>query len=222
MAGAQLVSGPQVVNELGGRHCHPSTCQSAGREATRRQSPSPMEVEGAHIHISQCRTRRRRHTCVTGGVGLGRRRSLIPSRVRRGRGGEVAPTENRRTSNGPSHSSLLLNEAVPAPQNVRRAAGNSAQPRILCGSTPERTQQRYQAFPSSDSVHSMPSDTALRFRDSSFCSQDARSGANIFVRGGLSGAGTSTRTSRRANNPPPMPPGATPGSRDSSHRYQNA
>ena len=115
-----------------------------------------------------------------------------------------------------------MNEAVPAPQNVRRAAGSSAQPRILCGSTPERTQQGYQAFPSSDGVHSMPSDTAIRFRDSSFCSQDARRGANSFVWGGLSGAGTSTRTSRIANNAPPMPPGATPGSRDSSHRYQDA
>ena len=87
---------------------------------------------------------------------------------------------------------------------------------------PERTQQGYQAFPSSDGVHSTPSDTALRFRDSSFCSQDPRRGANSFVRGGLVGAGTSTRTSRRASNPPPIPPRATPGSRDSSHRYQDA
>ena len=68
----------------------------------------------------------------------------------------------------------------------------------------------------------MPSDTALRFREFSFCSQDARRGANSFVRGGLLGAGTFTRTSRRARNPPPMPPGATPGSRDSSHSYQDA
>ena len=105
----------------------------------RRRSPSPMEVERGHIHISQRRTRRRRHTCVTGGVGLGRSRGSI--RVRRGRGGEVAPTENVRTSDEPSHSPLLMNEAVPAPQNVRRAAGSSAQPRILCGSTLERTQQ---------------------------------------------------------------------------------
>ena len=30
MAGAQLVSGPQVVNGLGGRHCLPSTCQPLG------------------------------------------------------------------------------------------------------------------------------------------------------------------------------------------------
>ena len=153
-----------------------------------------MEVEGGHIHISQRRTWRRRHTCVTGGVGLGRRRASIPSRVRRGRGGEVAPTENGRMSDGPSHSPLLMNEAVPTPQNVRRAAGSSAQPRIPCESTPERPQQGYQAFPFSDGVHNMPSDTALRFRDSSFCSQDARRGANSFARGGLSGAGTSTRT----------------------------
>ena len=133
-----------------------------------------MEVEGGHIHISQRRTRRRRHTCVTGGVDMGRRRGSTLSRVRRGRRGEVAPTENGRTSDGPSHSPLLMNEAAPAPQNARRAEGSSAQPRILCGSTPERTQQGYQAFSSSDSVHSMPSDTALRFCDSSFCSQDAR------------------------------------------------
>ena len=115
-----------------------------------------------------------------------------------------------------------MNEAVPAPQNARCAAGSSAQPRILCGSTPERTQQGHHAFPSSDGVHSMPSDTGLRFRDSSFCSQDARRGANSFVRGGLLGAGTSTRTSRRASNPLPIPPGATPGFQDSSHGYQYA
>ena len=153
---------------------------------------------------------------------MGRRRGSIPSLIRRGRGGEVAPTENGTTSDGPSHSPLLMNEAVPAPQNFRRAAGSSAQPKILCGSTPERTQQGYQAFPSSDDVHGMPSNMALRFRDSSFCSQDARRGANSFVRGGLLGPGTSTRTSRIASNPTPMPPGATRGSRDSSHRCQDA
>ena len=154
---------------------------------------------------------------------MGRRRGSIPSRVRRGRGGGVAPMENGRTSDRPSHSPLILKEVVPAPQNSRRAAGSSAQPRILCGSTPERTQQGYQAFPSSDGVYSsMPSDTALRFRDSSFCSQDARGGANSFARGDLLGAGTSTRTSRRANNPPPIPPGATSGSRNSSQGYQDA
>ena len=113
VAVAQLVPGPQVVNGLGERHCLPSTCQRAGGGTTWRRSPSPMEVEGGHIHISQRKTRRRRHTCVTGGVGLGRRRGSIPSRVRRGRGGEVAPTENGRTSDGPSHSPLLMNEAVP-------------------------------------------------------------------------------------------------------------
>ena len=147
---------------------------------------------------------------------------MIPSRVKRGQGGEVALTENRRTSDGPSHSSLLLNEAVLAPQNVRRAAGSSAQQRILCGSTPERTQQGYQAFPSSDVVHSMQSDTALRFRDSSFGSQDARRGANSFVRGGLF-QGREHLRGLVGEQPihPPMPPGATPGSRDSSHRYQD-
>ena len=107
VAGAQLVAGPQVVNGLGGRHCLPNTCQSAGRGTTRRRSPSPMEVEGGHIHSSQRGTRRRRHTCVAGGVGLGRKRGSIPSRVRRGRAGKVAPTENGRTSDGPSHSPLL-------------------------------------------------------------------------------------------------------------------
>ena len=221
-AGAQLVSGPHVVNGLGGRHCLPSTSQRAGRGTTRRWSPLPMEVEGGHVHISQRRTRRRRHTCVTGGVGLGRRRGSIPSRVRRGRGGEVAPTENGRTSDGPSHSPLLMNAAVLAPQNARRAAGSSAQPRILSGSTTERTQQGYQAFPSSDGVHSMPSDTALRSLYSSSCSQGARRGANSFVRRGLLGAGTSTRTSRRASNPPSIPPGATRGARETRHRYQDA
>ena len=59
VAGAQLVSGPQVVNGLGGRHCLLSTCQRAGRGTTRRRSPSPVEAEGGHIHISQARTRRR-------------------------------------------------------------------------------------------------------------------------------------------------------------------
>ena len=52
-AGAQLVSGPQVVYGLGGRRCLPGTCQRAGRGTTRRRSPSRMEVEGGHIHISQ-------------------------------------------------------------------------------------------------------------------------------------------------------------------------
>ena len=59
VAGAQLVSGPQVVNGLGGRHCLPSTRQRAGRGTTRRRSPSPVEVEDGHIHIPQPRTRRR-------------------------------------------------------------------------------------------------------------------------------------------------------------------
>ena len=104
---AQLVSGPQVGNRFGGRHCLPSTSQHAGGETTRRRSPSPIEVEGGHVHTSQRSTRRRRHTCVTGGVSLGRRRGSIASRVRGGRGGEVAPTENGRTSDGPSHSPLL-------------------------------------------------------------------------------------------------------------------
>ena len=114
-ADAQLVSGPQVVNGRGGRRCLPSNCQRAGRGTTRRWSPSPMDVEGGHIGILLRRTRRRRHTCATGGVGLGRRRGSIPSRVRRGRGGEVAPTGNGRASDGPSHSPLLMNAAVPAP-----------------------------------------------------------------------------------------------------------
>ena len=120
VTGAQLVSIPQVVNGLGGRHCLPSTCQRAGIGTTRRRSPSPMKVEGGHIHISKRRKRRRRHTCITGGVCLRRRRGSIPSRVRRGRGGEVAPTENGRTRDGPSHSPLLMNEAVPASQNALR------------------------------------------------------------------------------------------------------
>ena len=106
---------------------------------------------------------------------------------------------------------------------------------LLSGSTPERTQQGYQALTSSDGVHSMPSDTALRYRNSIFCSQDARRGGSSFVRMGLLGAGTSTRrpqgcqapvtgsgTGRRTSNPPLMLQGATPCSRDSSHIYLDA
>ena len=75
---------------------------------------------------------RRNRTCFTGGVSLGRRRGSIPFPFRRGGGGEVAPTENGGTSDGPSHSPLLSNEAVPALQNARRAAGSSGQPKIPC------------------------------------------------------------------------------------------
>ena len=151
------------------------TSQHAGRGTTRRRGPSPIEVEGGYVHRSQRRTRTRRNTCVTGGVALSRRRSSIGSRARRGQGGEVAPTENGRKSDGPSHSSLLLSGAVPSSQNAGRAAGSSTQTRSLSGSTPARTQQGYQALPCSDGVHSrvwsspqMPSYTAPRSRDSSF------------------------------------------------------
>ena len=43
--------------------------------------------------------------------------------------------ENGRTSDGLSHSPLLINGAVPASPKARRAAGSSAQPKILSGRT---------------------------------------------------------------------------------------
>ena len=114
------------------------------------------ELEGGHAHSSQSRTRRRRHSCVTGRAGLGERRGAIPHRVRRGRGGEVAPTEHGRMSDEPSYSSLLKNATVLASQSAQRVAGSSSQPRLLSGSTPERTQQGYQALPSNNGVDSVP------------------------------------------------------------------
>lgn len=183
-----MASGPQVGNTLCGRHFLPSTSQRTGRGTKRRRSPSPVEVEGGHVHTPR-KTRYRRHSCITGGIGLGGMRGSIPARVSSGRGGDVAPTENGRTSDGFSHSPVLMNAAVLASQNARRAAGNTAQPRGLRESTPQRTQPGYQALSSSDGVQLMASDTTLRSRGSRLCSQDARRVGNSFAREGSFGGG---------------------------------
>ena len=239
--GLKLVSDPLVGSILCGRSGLSSTSQRPGREVTRRRSPSPMEVGEDLAHTPLNGARSRRDTRVTKGVAWGRSRNPTFSRARRGRGGEEARSEDRRVSGVLSHPPLLTNGAVPAPQDARRAAERLAQPGILSGSTPARTQQAYRALPSSSSANirvQSPSqitpDTAPSFSDSSVGSQDARHGASSFDRRGLLRVGASSRSQQgcrapltssgaasRAIHCPSIPTGAIPGSRDSNRGSQN-